>query len=479
MNKLIGNLGGAIGSRFLKNRNQLVFIEWNGSISKYDFVQSLAATVSQGTTILKGTWLFDCETGANIAPGVTADLWWQQVDGVKRNIVPSGNAKVVNLGLVDFNLVTPFTIQTYSYNNTAIIGNNDATNKLLVGDVFCIKTNEGNYCKIKVLAYGYDLKIQWVTYRLNPAYTKIGLGYVQPEDIAVLSDEQTAYVTERGGNLLRVNLASANRASATVVCTGLNNPQQLWVDEAHKQAYIVEYANPGKLVRVDLNTGVKTVLYDKLNLADGLIVSSDLSYAYVSEQGTSSLSQIELSTGIKKSVATGLSNPFFLAWADVSESRILVPERDPANRISVVDISKSAANVTPLITPASFRPSSIAIVQPGTYCVCCNDEIDQYMLSAGISSGLYMGIGNVPFNLITSTGYANTTSQPLYIYQFPANSPFGGTLPVQVDHRRASAAGAQFYRVLVDGVPRTDFWKRPMLQSPQSRAFPKCERLPR
>jgi hypothetical protein len=463
MKKLIGNLGGAIGSRYLKNHNQLVFIEWNGSLSKLDLVQSLASTVSQGNATIKGTWLFDCESGSNVSPGTNADIWWEQEDSIKRKMVPLGNAKIINLGAVDFNLVTPCVIQSYMYTNTPITGNNDASNKLVAGDVFCVLTNEGNYCKIKVIAYGYDLQVQWVTYKLNPAYSKIGTGYNQPEDIAVLSDEQFAYVTERGGNLLKVELAHANRASAIVVCSGLNNPQQLWVDQAHNQAYIVEYANPGRLVRINLANGTKTVLYTGLNLAVGLIVSSNLAYAYVSEQGISGISRIEISTGTKTNIATGLINPFFLAWADNSETRILVPERDPANKISVIDISQTSGNVSPLITGNSFRPSSIAIIQPGTYCVCCNDEIDEYFLTAGMSTGLYMGIGNVPFNLITNNGSADdgkadTTTQPAYIYQFPKNSPFGGTLPVQVNHSRAWDAGAAYYRVLVDGNPRHDTW---------------------
>jgi len=33
---------------------------------------------------------------------------------------------------------------------------------------------EGNVCKIKVVQYGYDMKIQWVTYKLASGYSKIG-----------------------------------------------------------------------------------------------------------------------------------------------------------------------------------------------------------------------------------------------------------------------------------------------------------------
>lgn len=63
------------------------------------------------------------------------------------------------------------------------------------GDVFCVQTREGNYCKLHVVAY----------------------------------------VTERAGNLLKVDLTNANRSAAAVVCSGLTAPQQLWVDEVHHQ----------------------------------------------------------------------------------------------------------------------------------------------------------------------------------------------------------------------------------------------------
>ncbi|HOY32793.1 MAG TPA: hypothetical protein PKW80_13020 [Bacteroidales bacterium] len=461
MEKLIDGLGGAIGSRYLKNHNQLIFVEYGGSISKYNLASSWASTVSQGFTTLKGTWLFDCETGINVpyAQQSIADIWWNQLTTVKRQMMPWGNSRIVNLGKVNFNLITPFLIQTYLYSTAPIIGNNDATNKLVAGDVFCVKTKAGNYCKIKIVTYGYDLQIQWKTYKLNPSYSKIGTGYNQPEDISVLSDENTAYVTERGGNLLRVNLLNANRSAATVVCSGLNTPQQLWVDEAHNQAYIVEYAHPGRLVRIDLATGVKTVLFNGLNLAVGLIITADLASAYISEQGISGISKVNLSSGIKTVVATGLTNPFFLTWADASESSIMVPERDPVNRVSLVDISMTAGNVNVLIPNTAFRPSSVAIIKSGTYCVFCNDEIDEYILAAGVSTGLYMGIGNVPFNLITGDGKADTTgTTPPYLYQFPKDSPFGGTLPVQVNHYRAWDSGARYYRILIDGNARHDTW---------------------
>ncbi|MGG6264661.1 hypothetical protein ACQ4M3_15045 [Leptolyngbya sp. AN03gr2] len=39
------------------------------------------------------------------------------------------------------------------------------TNNLTNGSVFAVRTNGGNFAKVQVIEYGYNLKIQWITYR--------------------------------------------------------------------------------------------------------------------------------------------------------------------------------------------------------------------------------------------------------------------------------------------------------------------------
>lgn len=461
--KLVDGLGGAIGCRFLPKRNQLAFVEFaTGKISLLDMVRPLDSIVSQGTTVLKGTWVFDCETGtlsgSLSGPG---DIWWEQIDAVKRQMVPVSGASIVNLGKVDFNALTPEVLQALVYGKTPIPGNDDATNQLIKNDVFAVRTNGGNVAKIKVNKYGYDLKIEWVTYKLASAYHVIGTGYAQPEDIAVTADEKTAYVTERTGNFVKVNLASANRASATVVVSGMVAPQQIYLDEAHQQAYAVEYANPGRLIRIDLNTKTKTVLLNGLNNAVGLLISSDLAYAYISEQsGGGRISRYSLQNGVRTEIASGLTSPFFLTWANPAQSAMFVAERDPANRISIVDTVPAPGSVRQLVSGVGARPSSVASIDAARILICCDGEIDLADLLAGIipAAGLFKGIGLVPWNLITAAGKADTTTQPLYPYQFAKNSPFGGVLSLEVNHFLALLAGARYYRVFVDGVLRLDTW---------------------
>jgi len=76
MNKLATNIGGAIGSRYLKSLNQLAFVEYAGFISKIN-LSPTSTIVSQGTVVIKGTYLFDCETGAISGANTAADIFWE------------------------------------------------------------------------------------------------------------------------------------------------------------------------------------------------------------------------------------------------------------------------------------------------------------------------------------------------------------------------------------------------------------------
>ena len=462
--KLAAGLGGAIGSDYVQSQNRLYFVEFNGKVSVLDLVRPLAGIVSQGTTTITGTWIFDCETGTLGGAGGTGDIWWEQVDTVKRKMVPQNGAKIVNLGVVDFNAITHVELQGLNYGTTPIPGNNDASNQLVNGDVFAVITNAGNYTKIKVINYDYNLKIQWVTYKLAPAYRVIGTGYNQPEDIKVTAAGGYAYVTERTGALLRVNLANANRAAAQVVATGMTAPHQIALDEAHGRAYVPEFVGggAGKLWRVDLSSGVKTAVFTGLDGCTGLLMSSDLAFAYVAEQaaGGGRLARINLATAQRTVLATGLTAPFFMEWADAAQSRIILPERDPSNRVIVLDITTTPATRTDLLTGVPTRPSSVVQHKPGKLLVCSDSEINLYDIASSffsLAGPLFMGIGLVPVDHIINTGnnatdgYADTTDNPGYILQVK-DAPFGGALSIMVNHNAALLAGASYYKLFVQQV---------------------------
>jgi hypothetical protein len=459
---LVSGLGGAIGSDFRQTADQLLFVEFNGKLSRLNLHRT-GTVVSSGTTTLHGTFSFDFDAGTQSGPGQGPvppfDVFWDQHTAVVRTLDPKNGARIANLGAVNFAALTPDTLSSLSYSTAPVVGNNDPSNKLVTGDVFAVVTSSGNYAKVKVLAYGYDLHIQWVTYHLDSPYAVLGTGYTQPEDVKASVDGAHAYVTERSGDLVRVALASANRAAATVVASGMTAPHQIFLDEAHHAAYVVEFAPAGNLWRIDLTTGTKTALLSGLENAVGLVLSADLQSAYISEQAASGgrVSRFDLASGHRAPLATGLTAPFFLTWLDAAQTTLAVAERDPANRVTAINVSTATTHVA--ATGVASRPSSVAVTTPGQILVCCDQAIDEVDLSGVFQPAgpLLMGIGFIPFDKVTAAGLADTTVDPAYFYQVH-DTPFGGTLPLMVNHLRAFNDGASYYRVKVDGVVHTDAW---------------------
>lgn len=458
---LANGLAGAIGCDFIPATNQLAFVEYNsGNVSILNLIRPLVAIVSQGTATLQGTWIFDLETGTQggsmAGPG---DIWWEQQTATARQMMPVAGAKIVNLGAVNFDTLSAAGLQTLTYGTAPIPGNDNATNKLTNGDVFAVYTNAGNYAKVQVLAYGYNIQIRWVTYKVGAAYHVLGTGYTHPESIVVKSDARHAFVSERSGDIVSIDLQSASRAAATVIANGLNAPQQIALNDAQNVLYAVEYASPGRLLAIDLTTNSIQTVTAALENAIGLAISADGHSAYVSEQAASGgrVRRVNLQSGAITNIASGFTAPFMLSFLDPAKERLAVVERDPANRIAVIDFAAGNAVTRPPVS-LGFRPSALAALAGGKALVTCDSEIDEIELGLGtLLSPLFKGIGFVPFDRITPSGLADTSADPSYFFQVK-NVPFGGTLPLKINHSEAWAQGAQYYSVLVDGVARGDSW---------------------
>jgi hypothetical protein len=126
---------------------------------------SKATVVSSGTGTIPGTFLFDVDTGAVTQTG--ADLFWEQQTAVQRRMVPVSGATLVNLGVRDFDSLTGKELSKLNYSAAPIPANADATNQLVNGDVFAVHSTDGNFAKVKVVSYGRDLGVQWVTFRVG------------------------------------------------------------------------------------------------------------------------------------------------------------------------------------------------------------------------------------------------------------------------------------------------------------------------
>ena len=464
--QLASGLGGAIGCDFRTAQNQLVFVEYStGKLSALNLFPPSTIVAQSASTVLNGTFTFDFDAGVSGGISANADVFWEQATAVIRSMTPQNSATIINLGAVNYSTLTAADLQDLPYSTTPIDGNNDATNLLTANDVFAVRTTNGNYAKVQVITYGYNLTIRWVTYNIGSGYVVLGTGYNQPEDVKLSTDGVHAYVTERTGDLVRVSLSSANRSAATVVATGMTAPQQMFLDEAHNAAYVVQYASPGSLLKINLTSGVKAVVTGALDQPVGVVLSSDLQYAYVSEQTTGPdlgrVSQIQISSAGRTTLAKGLTAPFFLTWADAAQDSLLVPQRDPANSILSVNVTSGASNVVASGVP--FRPSSVALPEPGQMLICSDSVIEEISFTIFASDGpLLMGIGLIPADRVNTTlgplyGLANTSVDvnPPYLV---TNVPFGGSLPIMVNFQAADDAGASYYQVLVDSVPHTDSW---------------------
>lgn len=131
--------------------------------------------VNSGTGQIQGTWLFDFDLGVQTA-GAGADVWWEQQTSIIRNMTRSGTAQLANLGVINFSTVSYNMLTGTTYSTTPIVGNDDGTNQLVTGDVFAVLTGSGNYAKVLVTNYGYNLQIQWVTYSTTPIPEPASLG---------------------------------------------------------------------------------------------------------------------------------------------------------------------------------------------------------------------------------------------------------------------------------------------------------------
>ncbi|HUA97327.1 MAG TPA: hypothetical protein VMA34_03295 [Terracidiphilus sp.] len=288
----------------------------------------------------------------------------------------------------------------------------------------------------------------------TPAYKVLGTGYTTPEDVKLSTDGVHAYVTERSGDLVKVALSSANRSAATVVATGMNSPQQMFLDEAHNAAYVVEYASPGRLLKINLTSGAKTAITGALTYPIGVVLSADLQYAYVSDQA-GHINEVQISSGAVIAIASGLTNPFFLTWADAAQDSLYVPQRDPSNSIVTVNVTSGAVNT--VVTGVPFRPSSVTVPYSGQLLVCCDSVIEEVVFGGITSTApLLMGIGQIPANYINHlTGLATTPAGSPYQV---TGAPFGGTLPIMVNFEAAYNAGARYYQVQVDTATQTGSW---------------------
>lgn len=449
---LVSGLAGAIGSDYRAAGNRLVFVEYGGKISQLDLTPSPGIFIGPTLpiNILK-------EPPFRIDPGPLRKLVaGGKLKGVKALRRAALNPKLAQrfsaevppvpaVDAVDWSTIDVATLQDM------VTAGGLADDADLVAAVQALSPEADLKASLDPdLLHRLAKLIWWWWY---DAYTVLGTGYSELEDIVVAADETHAWVSERGGSIYHVDLNDADRTAPTtsVVVSGLQAPSQLAVDEATSTAYVVEFGAVGRLLRIDLTTGSTTTVADNLLGAVGLALDLPNGTAYVTEQARDggSLTRVRLSDGRREQVAGGLGPVFFLTWLDATHSALLTPLRDPVHSVIRVDVGTGA--VATIAAGVPFRPSSVAVTTTKLL-ICSDTVISSDDLTPYAASGpVLLGLGHVPADKIVG-GLA--TTDPGYFFS-ATEAPFGGSLPVMVNHAGARSVGAAYYTVDVDGVPVT------------------------
>jgi hypothetical protein len=120
-----------------------------------------AQVLCSAPTTVQGTSFLDLGSCSGSTSG---DVWWEQVDAVRRRLTPQSGTTLANLHTVSFSLVSADRLRSLSYSPVPIDGSNNPFNQLTQGTVVAVKTRVGHYAKVRIDSYGYNLKVTVTTY---------------------------------------------------------------------------------------------------------------------------------------------------------------------------------------------------------------------------------------------------------------------------------------------------------------------------
>jgi sugar lactone lactonase YvrE len=181
------------------------------------------------------------------------------------------------------------------------------------------------------------------------AISLIADGFDFPYDVAMEGPE-TGLVTESTSRQLwRVNLTTGAKSAVTSFSTG---PMSIVLELSGTTAIVT---TNDSLVRVDLSTGTITTIASGLNLPIGLDIEAGGSTALVTEEPDGRLSRVDLTTGFKTVISSSLGHwPFGLICEPGGGSALVAVWIGGIARVnlSTGDISR--------VAPELYRPTGCA-----------------------------------------------------------------------------------------------------------------------
>nr|WP_316641967.1 hypothetical protein [uncultured Roseateles sp.] len=138
------------------------------------------AAVSSGTVTITGTFSFDFDAGVVTSSfSAPSDIFWEQFTSTTRAVMPVSSASVINLGVVAYASLDLAALSGLAYGLAGIDGS-DVGSLLVPGDVFAVKTDMGNYAKVRVTgpfdrSMNHGLPIEWETLAPVPEPERLAL----------------------------------------------------------------------------------------------------------------------------------------------------------------------------------------------------------------------------------------------------------------------------------------------------------------
>src|SRR5439155_13116558 len=126
-------------------------------------------------------------------------------------------------------------------------------NQLVPGSVFAVQTRGHNYSKVKVLEYGYNLKLRWVTYRpqmrRRPVLFEPKTFAISPHAIGAPDTNPAIAVSADSPVLVATDKPQPGGVFATVNTSA--SPGVLVTDAPLSPGAVVHTPSPGVLTAVD------------------------------------------------------------------------------------------------------------------------------------------------------------------------------------------------------------------------------------
>ena len=446
---LQSGLGGAIGSHYVAEESRMYFVEYDGKLSSYDVVPRQEASYTIPSTTLTPMTSFNLMSGAT---GGGGHIRWDSTPLLMR---PQGNCQLKALGTsVSYSGVTPAYLDTVTFSSAGL-----TASELTAGSTFAVKNNyrqaaaDFDYAKVYVYSNtGLELRLYVTVYKVYDRYTVHGTGYTQTEDIVVGTNGVYAYVTERSGNFLRVRMSQANKdrsnpSAVTVLASGLGELHQIALNDDETVAHVVQWAYSGNLYAIDTTTGAHTVVRTGLSYAVGLLTRDNGNEAFISLQGTTDgIMHYVVDAGTTEYLPFTHYYLFFMTWADDSKQDFFIAQRIYNRVLRVAVNGISDATYTTLSGTVPINPSSVIVANPNDVIVCTDSYLVSLAYNTAFTSAgpLLLGIGHVPKTNIAWDGYATTDAG--YFFQVK-DAPFGSKVNVMLNHEKARALGAYYYRI--------------------------------